>query len=67
MFSVKQVAEKLGISESTVRNLIRDGDLEHHRVRSLIRVSQSQLDKYIEGSLGETVVVGAIKPTKKYF
>lgn len=54
LFTVKEVAWRMGVHEATVRRWITKGALEHHRIgdgRS-IRVSVTQLRRYIEGRRG---------------
>jgi excisionase family DNA binding protein len=45
--TVKQVSERLGVSEKTVRRLISDGELVAVRVRGRIVVRESDLAAYI--------------------
>src|SRR6185312_9948945 len=52
MLTVKQVAERLGVSESLVRSWIRDRALPHYRVgakgrRGKIVVAQEDLDQFL--------------------
>lgn len=52
MLTVKQVAERLGVSESLVRCWIRDRALPHYRVgakgkRGKIVVAQEDLDEFL--------------------
>lgn len=42
--TVKEAALKLGVSERTVRNLVRDGRLRYQRVGSAIRIAPADLD-----------------------
>jgi excisionase family DNA binding protein len=54
MMTVKQVAERLGVSRAQVYALCSCGKLPHHRFgngKGAIRVSDDQLAAFIEGSL----------------
>ncbi|BDD83623.1 hypothetical protein TPB0596_33860 [Tsukamurella pulmonis] len=45
---MEQVAEALGVSESTVRRLIAEGDLKAVRVgKRLLRIPASELDRLL--------------------
>jgi len=48
MYSVKEVASKLNISNGGVYRLITNGDLESHRFGTTIRISDKQLDDFLE-------------------
>lgn len=48
MLRVKQVAERLNLSESKVYELIERGKLSHHRMDGAIRVSEEQIAEYLE-------------------
>lgn len=48
MLRVKQVAERLNLSESKVYEMVERGDLPHHRFGGAIRVSESQIAEYLE-------------------
>jgi len=61
LYSVRQVAELLGISTKTVRRRIRDRELMVHRVGRQIRISEDDYRSYVAGRrqwlaqpLGET-------------
>lgn len=53
MMAVKDVAERLKISGKLVRSLINRGELQCHRIGSLIRVSESQLTRYLDSVNGK--------------
>lgn len=63
MLKVRQVADRLSLSESAVRNLIDKGDLSHHRLGGAIRVSEEDLKDYLNEARRER---GAISTTRKY-
>ena len=46
--SINQIAERLSVSEGTVRNEIRAGRLSAYRFRGAYRVAQEDLAEYIE-------------------
>lgn len=48
MLKVKQVANRLSLSQSKVYELVESGDLPHHRIGGAIRVSEEQLTEYLE-------------------
>lgn len=50
MFTTSEVAEKLNLSEKTIRNLIESGELEAHKFGRVFRISEEQLDNFIEKS-----------------
>jgi len=45
---VKQVAERLNLSESKVYEMVERGELSHHRFGGAIRVSEEQIAAYLE-------------------
>ena len=47
MYSIKQVAEKLKISEATVRRLIKSQKLAFYKIGQQLRISDADLNKYI--------------------
>ena len=48
MLTAKQVADRLNVSVGAVYKAIHQGDLEHHRFGSTIRVSEEQLRDFVE-------------------
>lgn len=48
MFTVKEVANRLNISQGAVYKAVRSGDLQHHRFGASIRISEDQLTEYVE-------------------
>lgn len=47
-YSINDLADLFSCSTKTVRRMIERGDLQHHRFGRSIRVSQADLDCYIE-------------------
>lgn len=41
----KETAHRLGVSDRTVRRMVRDGELEHVRVRRCIRIPRGALPR----------------------
>lgn len=48
MLRVKQVAERLNVSCSKVYELLGSGRLPHYRIDGSVRVSEEQLQEYLE-------------------
>jgi excisionase family DNA binding protein len=59
LFSVEQVAERLGLHVRTVRNYVRDGKLKAVRIGKQYRIAQEDLEAFtgrpMEASVRETV------------
>jgi excisionase family DNA binding protein len=60
LMDVTKVAEKLSVSESTIRRLIDSGKLQSVKVGSQLRISDTEIDRYlkVEGRKMEAVVAG---------
>src|SRR5205807_1201067 len=52
LLTVKHVAAALGVSAATIYGLCERGELGHIRVANAIRVSQADMEKFVEGSRG---------------
>jgi len=48
LLDVPAVARRLDVSEKTVRRLIVRGELRAHRIGRLIRISEDELDRFLE-------------------
>ena len=48
LFSVAAVAECLDVSVRTVRRFIKSGELAVHKFRGAVRISESDLRKFLE-------------------
>lgn len=56
LYSVKELAIELSVSESTIRRLIYNGKLEYFRLGTkLIRVTADSLEKYIDDQQKEKI------------
>lgn len=55
MLTVKQVAERLSISRSLAYRMIRNGEIPSYRIASCRRVSEQDLQKYLERSQAQKV------------
>ena len=54
MLDIEEVAEKLKVSESTIRGLVRSGRLRAYRIggkRGQLRFKEEDLSAYIESTL----------------
>lgn len=47
LYTIEEVAEKLNVSQMTVRRLIKRGDLPAYRVASVLRIADADLTKYL--------------------
>jgi excisionase family DNA binding protein len=45
-YSVRAVAERTSLSESTIRRAIRDGELQALKIRGSIRIRKSGMDAW---------------------
>lgn len=48
LYSIKETAEYLGVSEKTVRRWIEHGGLPIHRIGRLIRISEADLTVFVK-------------------
>ena len=47
LLTPQEVADILKLNVQTVRRLLRNGEIPHHKVGGSYRVSQSQLEEYL--------------------
>lgn len=47
MYNVQEVAERLSVSEVTIRRLINDGQLRALKVRGQLRIGEDDLTSYL--------------------
>ena len=45
--TVVEVKDRLGVSEKTVRRLLADGSLHHHRIGHLVRIAEEDFDAFV--------------------
>ena len=50
MLSIKDVSERLNISERTVRNLLNSGELYGYKIGGIYRVNEEDLNNYLKKS-----------------
>ena len=48
LLTLKEVAEILKVSTRTVRRYIKDGHIEAHRLEGSFRITQTELNSFIE-------------------
>ncbi len=53
MLKVSQVASRLNLSVSKTYELVEKGDLGHHRMGGAIRVSETQLQEFLNSTKRE--------------
>jgi excisionase family DNA binding protein len=47
-FSVKEVAERLGVSKDTIWRRIREGVLHHHKLGRSVRIRWTDVEEYLK-------------------
>ena len=47
LYSVRQVADHLGVHPETIRRLIHDGRLEAIRIGRVLRIQAAELDRFL--------------------
>jgi excisionase family DNA binding protein len=66
LLNVKQVAERLSVSESKIYRLVEAGELPHHRIGGAIRFSEEQLSEFLQGARRERTVRKLSRPRLKH-
>lgn len=51
MLDIKEVMERLELSDSTVRRLVKDGKLRAYRIGVKLKFKPEDLDRYIESQV----------------
>ena len=67
MFSVHEIAQRLGVSPTCVYQLIQVGKIACHRIgigRGAIRIAECDLQEYLTSSRSERALPDANAPTK---
>lgn len=54
MLTVKEVASRLSVSTGAVYKAVSDSSLNHYRIGSAIRISEAQLQTWLESLATET-------------
>lgn len=62
LLTEKEAAARLSISPRTLRKLRQDGELHYIRVRSSIRYSPDDLDRYVESARSCTYISEKVRP-----
>ncbi|HRR96700.1 MAG TPA: helix-turn-helix domain-containing protein [Candidatus Ratteibacteria bacterium] len=58
MYSIKEVAEKLGLNKATIYLKIARGELEHYVIgNKTIRISEEQLQEFLEKRKNKAVKI----------
>ncbi len=47
-FSVKEIAEKLGLSKDTIWRRVREGVLPHHKLGRAVRIRWADVEEYLK-------------------
>ncbi len=63
LYSVDQVAEKLGLHPRTIRTYVRAGRLKATRIGKQYRIAQADLDQFIAGNVA--AVAAPTLPTRR--
>lgn len=66
--TIREVAERLRVSQSLVRRMVRSGDIPSYRVgfgSGRLRIRADDLDAYIAGRRGEPVTIAAASPGRQ--
>jgi excisionase family DNA binding protein len=61
MLDIEEVAERLKVSESTIRSLVRSGKLRAYRIggkRGRLRFKEEDLDAYVDSTLVQPADIG---------
>jgi excisionase family DNA binding protein len=48
LLNVPAVARRLDVSQKTIRRLVARGELRAHRIGRLLRISEEELDRFLE-------------------
>jgi excisionase family DNA binding protein len=48
LFSVKEVAAKLGVSKDTIWRRLRMGELPHHKIGRSVRIRWTDVEDYLK-------------------
>ena len=62
LYTAQEIADKLKIKKTTVYELIKRGELESSKIGKQLRISEEQLNRYLQG--GDPPVPEAPLPRK---
>jgi excisionase family DNA binding protein len=65
VYTIPEVAERLGVSDWMIRKLVADGKLGHVRVGHLIRIPADTLAQFVAGSKCPTLNASAPRGKSK--
>lgn len=51
MLDVEEVMERLGVSDSTVRRLVKDGKLRAYRIGRRLKFKPEDIDRFVESQV----------------
>lgn len=51
MLDIEEVMQRLGVSDSTIRRLVRDGKLRAYRIGRRLKFKQEDVDRFVEGQV----------------
>ena len=51
MLDIEEVMSRLGVSDSTIRRLVRDGKLRAYRIGRRLKFKQEDVDRFVEGQV----------------
>jgi excisionase family DNA binding protein len=69
LLSIKQVAAKLHLGQTTVYGLCRQRKLRHFRVglgRGAIRIDERDLEEYLKGAMAGPELVQPLPPRERF-
>jgi len=58
LFSIKEVAEMLGISSTSVHNYVKSGKLRATKIASAWHIKEADIKAYLDGNTNERAVKG---------
>lgn len=47
LFTIKEAAKYMTVHYNTVRNLIKDGELSATKIRGVVRIKRSEINKFL--------------------
>lgn len=68
MLTVKQVAQRLNVSQSCIYQLVETGRIPHHRIglgRGAIRFTEDDITEYLAGTREQTGISAPTMPSSR--